>query len=283
MKIAVIGSNGQLGSEIMEALGKDATAFDIKDLDVTDYHSLDILAEKNPDIIINTAGYVKVSEAEDDSENCFKVNAIGAFNVARVCRKINAINVYIGTDYVFDGKKKFPYNESDFPNPLNVYGASKYAGEIFTRNYSERYYILRLSSLFGRGAKGKSANFIEKIIEKARKGETIEVVNDIVMSPTYARDVASNLKRFFKLKPAYGIYHFANKGYCSWHEFATKILETMKIEADVKKAKSHDQDSRITRPAFTALENPKLKKLGIEMRSWDKALEDCLKNYYSKR
>lgn len=281
MKVVVIGANGQLGSEIMEAFGSDVKGFDINDLDVTDYDSLNVISDFSPEIVINASGYVNVSGAENDVENCFGVNTIGALNVAKFCSRINAINVYIGTDYVFDGSKKIPYVESDLPNPVNVYGISKYAGEIFTRNYSQKHYILRLSSLFGKGAKGKKANFIEKIIERARSSDKIEVVDDIIMSPTYAKDVANNMKKFFEPNPEYGIYHFANQGYCSWHEFALKILDIMKIKADVKKISSYEQDSVLRRPAFTAMENKKLKALGIEMRTWQEALGDCLKKYYS--
>lgn len=280
MKVAIIGADGQLGSELTEEFGNEAIGFTIKDLDVTNYESLEVIIKENPDIIINTAGYVKVAEAENNVKECFDVNAIGALNVAKICNKIDAINIYIGTDYVFDGKKGTPYNERDIPNPLNVYGASKYVGEILTRNYCDKYYILRIASLFGKGSIGKQNNFVYSIIERAKRGEEIKVVGDITMSPTYARDVASNLRKFLYLKPEYGIYHFNNSGGCTWYDFAVSALKILNIEANVKKITMIDLNENIKRPAFTVLDNGKIKSIGIEARDWKEALREYLKKHY---
>jgi len=147
VNVAVIGATGQLGSDIVEVFSKDP-AFEViplshEDVDVTILESLKVLERIKPDVIINTAAYVRVDDSELYPEEAFKVNAIGALNVAKVAEKINAVNVYISTDYVFDGEKGRPYKEEDVPNPINVYGASKLMGEIFTRNYSPKHYIIR--------------------------------------------------------------------------------------------------------------------------------------------
>ena len=157
MKVAIIGANGQLGSDLVKAFGEEAIPLTHKDLDVTDFESLKLLKELKPDVIINTAAYVRVDDAELYPERAFQVNAVGALNVARIANEINAINIYISTDYVFDGTKGKPYTEEDAPNPISVYGLSKYAGEIFTRNYSPKHYVIRVASLYGKaGASGKA-------------------------------------------------------------------------------------------------------------------------------
>ncbi len=246
-------------------------------MDVTDYESLKILKEIKPDVVINTAAYVRVDDAEIEVDKAFQVNAVGALNVAKICNEINAVNVYISTDYVFDGTKREPYIEKDTPNPLNVYGLSKYAGEVFTRNYSEKYYIIRVASLYGvSGARGKGGNFIEFMIQKAKNGEEIRVVDDMFMSPTYTKDVAVMLKRLLELEPEFGVYHMVNEGYCSWYEFTKEIFNIMGWDIQVIPIKSVELKRLAKRPLFSALKNQKLEKLGLRMRHWKDALRDYL-------
>jgi len=274
MKVAIIGANGQLGSDLVKVFS-DAIPLTRKELDVTDYESLKILKEIKPDVVINTAAYVRVDDAEIEADKAFQVNAVGALNVTKICNEINAVNVYISTDYVFDGTKGEPYTEEDTPNPLNVYGLSKYAGEVFTRNYSERYYIIRVASLYGvAGARGKGGNFVEFMIQKAKSGEEIRVVNDMFMSPTYTRDVAVMLKRFLEIEPEFGVYHMVNEGYCSWYEFT--IFSILGWDVEVIPIKSVELKRLAKRPQFSALKNEKLAKLGLRMRHWKDALKDYL-------
>lgn len=269
---------GQLGKDLVEVFGEEAIPLTHKDLDVTDFESLKLLKELKPDVIINTAAYVRVDDAELYPEKAFQVNAIGALNVARIANEINAINVYISTDYVFDGTKGEPYTEEDAPNPLNVYGLSKYAGEIFTRNYSQKYYIIRVASLYGKaGASGKGGNFVEFMIQKAKRGEEIRVVDDVFMSPTYTKDAAKTLKRFLKLKPEFGIYHMVNEGHCSWYEFTKEIFEILGWDVEVKPIKSNELKRLAKRPRFSALKDEKLEKIGLRMRHWREALKEYLK------
>ncbi|CAB50092.1 dTDP-4-dehydrorhamnose reductase [Pyrococcus abyssi] len=278
MRVAVIGANGQLGTDLVEVFGEEAIPLTRKDLDVTDFESLKILKELKPEVIINTAAYVRVDDAELYPEEAFKVNAIGALNVARIANEIGAINVYISTDYVFDGAKGEPYTEEDIPNPINVYGASKYIGEIFTRNYSKKYYIIRVASLYGKaGARGKGGNFVEWVIKKANKGEELRIVNDQFMSPTYTKDVARTLRELLRLRPSFGVYHMVNEGYCSWYEFTRAIFEILGWDVRVKPINSSELKRLAKRPKFSALKNEKLEKIGLKMKHWKEALGEYLK------
>ncbi|EDY35473.1 dTDP-4-dehydrorhamnose reductase [Aciduliprofundum boonei T469] len=279
MKVAIIGANGQLGSDLVEIFGERAVPLTHNDLDVTNYDSLKILKKIDPNVIINTAAYVRVDDAEKEPKKAFNVNAIGALYVAKIANELDAINVYISTDYVFDGRKGAPYTEEDMPNPINVYGASKYMGEIFTRNYSKKYYVVRVASLYGKkGARGKGGNFVNWIIEKAKGGEEIKVVDDIIMSPTYTRDVAKTLKKLLEIKPEYGIYHMANEGYCSWYEFAKSILDIIGYRISLKSIKSVELNRLAKRPIFSAIKNKNIKRIGLRMPKWEEAIRKYLED-----
>jgi len=277
MKVAIIGANGQLGTDLVEVFGEGAIPLTHKDLDVADFESLKILKELKPDVIINTAAYVRVDDAELYPEKALQINAVGALNVARIANEIGAVNVYISTDYVFDGTKGEPYIEEDVPNPISVYGLSKYAGEIFTRNYSPKHYIIRVASLYGKaGASGKGGNFVEFMIQKVKNREEIRVVDDMFMSPTYTKDVARTLKKFLELKPEFGVYHMTNGGYCSWYEFTKAIFEILGWEVEVKPIKASELKRLAKRPMFSALENRRLNELGLRMKPWKEALREYL-------
>ena len=271
MKAAVIGAGGQLGSDLVDAF--DAVPLSHQDVDVTDPDSIDILREIMPDLVINAAAYVRVDDAEDQAEEAFRVNAVGALNVARACDKIGAINVFISTDYVFDGAKGEPYGEDDPVNPINIYGLSKLAGEIATRNYSSKHYVIRVASLYGRAGSG---NFVKSIIKKARDEGEIRVVDDVFMSPTYTKDVSNILRKFLDIRPEFGVYHLVNEGHCSWYDFARGILNILGEEVPAAPIKSEDLGRRARRPAISALENGKLHSLGLEMRGWEEALRDYM-------
>lgn len=280
MKVAIIGANGQLGTDLVSVFRQEHEVIPLthKDLDVTVPSTLKILQVLRPEVIINTAAYVRVDDAEQEPEKALLVNAVGALNVAKIARELGAINVYISSDYVFDGSKKEPYIEEDIPNPVNVYGASKYLGEVFTRNYSSRYYIIRVASLYGKaGARGKGGNFVEFIIRKAKANEEIKVVNDMVMSPTYTKDVAVALSNFLKIQPEYGTYHMVNEGFCTWYEFAAAILKLTGLTVRLIPIKTAELGRLAKRPLFSALRNRKLEYLGIRMRHWKEALRDYLR------
>ncbi len=281
MRIAIIGANGQLGFDLVRSFKN--TEHEIipllhADIDVTDLKlSREVLKNIKPEAVINCAAYVRVDDAEEFTDKAFAVNAIGARNIALVCRELNPVLVYISTDYIFDGRKKQPYTEEDVPNPLNVYGNSKLAGEYFVRNILEKYYIIRSSSLFGAaGASGKGGNFVETMIKKARSKEEIKVVDDMVMSPTYTRDAAEMIKNILSKKLPFGIYHVANTGQCTWYDFSKRIFETLDLQADLSPTKTDILRSKARRPMFSPLVSARLKKHGLEMESWEIALENYL-------
>lgn len=279
MKIAIIGATGQLGSDLVNTFGEEAIPFGHDDIEVKDFSScIRALKNNKPDVAINCAAYVKVDDAEDFVGEAFGVNAIGAKNVAQACAKTNTATVYISTDHVFDGTKGMPYLEGDVPSPINVYGLSKYVGEIFTKTYSSRSYIMRTASLYGvKEARGKRGNFVETMIQKAKHKEKIKVVNEIVMSPTYTKDAAEAIKKIIKGGFPPGIYHVTNKGYCTWYEFARAILDILRLDVDMEPITTKELNPKAKRPKFSALESEKLPDYSLKMRGWKEALEDYLK------
>ncbi|VVB97046.1 GDP-mannose 4,6-dehydratase [uncultured archaeon] len=248
------------------------------DIDVTEFKSCeDILKNIQPEVVINCAAYVRVDDAEVFGDKAFAVNALGARNIALICKDMNSILAYISTDYVFDGRKKQPYTEEDIPNPLNAYGNSKLAGEYFVRNMLEKHYIIRSSSLFGvAGASGKGGNFVETMIKKAHNNEEIKVVDDMIMSLTYTKDASEIIRNILTKKLPFGIYHVANRGQCSWYEFARVIFEMLGMPANLSPTKTDILQSKARRPVFSPLVSVKLKKHGLEMELWEEALKRYL-------
>jgi len=278
MKIAVIGSTGQLGTDLMKTLenGHEVVGLAHKDIEVADYDSCLILKEHQPDIVINTAAFHKTDQCENEPLKTFSVNALGAINVAMISKEIAATTVFISTDYVFDGLKKEPYTEDDVPAPINTYGISKLAGEHFTRQ-NPKHYIVRIASVFGKaGASGKGGNFVETMIIKAKKNETITVIDDMWMSPTYTKDAASILKGILELQLPFGVYHATNKGCCSWYQFAQEIFQIIGLNPVLKPVKTDQLSLKARRPRFSALTSTKLSRYNIEPREWKEALREYL-------
>lgn len=278
MRIAVVGSNGQLGTDLMKALRNGHTTIGLthQEIEVADCDSCQILKSYNPDVIINTAAFHKTDQCEEDPLKTFSVNAIGARNTAKISEEIGATAVFISTDYVFDGTQNTPYTENDQPNPINTYGISKLAGELYTQQ-NPKHYIIRIASLFGSaGASGKGGNFVETMISKAKKNESISVVDDMWMSPTYAKDAAETIKKITELKLPFGVYHTTNQGYCTWFQFAKEIFELADLEPVIAPIKTTQLQNKAARPAFSALKSIKLSKHCIQIRAWKEALCDYL-------
>ncbi|MEM2995369.1 MAG: dTDP-4-dehydrorhamnose reductase [Candidatus Bathyarchaeia archaeon] len=278
MKIVVIGSTGQLGTDLMKTLEHEHETIGLthKEIEVTNYNSCRVIKEHCPDVIVNTAAFHKTDQCEEDPMKTFAVNAIGAKNIAVLSKELEATTIFISTDYVFDGSKGEPYTEDDAPNPVNTYGISKLAGEFYTKQ-NPKHYIIRIASLFGvAGASGKGGNFVETMIMKARKNEPISVVDDMWMSPTYAKDAANAIKKIIELKLPYGIYHATNSGCCSWFQFAKEIFRMTGLNPNLTPIKTSQLQIKAKRPQFSALQSIKLQKYGIKMRSWTEALRDYL-------
>ena len=276
MKITIIGSTGQLGTDLMKTLKHEHEVKGLthQDIEVTDYNTCLILKKHHPDVIINTAAFHKTEQCEEEPLKTFSVNAIGAKNIATISEEIEAITIFISTDYVFDGSKNEPYTEDDTPTPINTYGISKLAGELYTKQ-NPKHYILRLASLFGvAGASGKGGNFVETMITKAKKNEPINVVDDMWMSPTYTKDAATTIKKIIELKLPFGTYHATNQGYCTWFQFAKEIFKLSGLNPALTPIKTEQLKMKARRPRFSALKSIKLPKYGIQMREWKQALHD---------
>lgn len=285
-RVAIFGSRGQLGTDLVEVL-RISKSFDVIPLahEDADCRNADavrkIVLEYRPQIVINCAAYVRVDDCEDHPREAFEINAIGALNIARASGEVGARCVYISTDYVFDGEKPTPYVESDIPNPINVYGASKLAGEILVRQSAPQWLIVRVSSLFGKtGARGKGGNFIETVVGKAKAGEQLHVINDVTMSPTNARDAAEALLVILR-KGIYGLFHVTNGGGCTWYDFAKAILEFTGLVAVIVPVSSHEFASRARRPRASKLRS---ERTACEMRSWQEGVKAylCEKGYLGK-
>ena len=278
MKIIIIGSTGQLGQDLIKTMQNDHEVIGLthKNVEVTDYNSVQTLKEKKPDVIINTAASHKTDQCEDEPLKTFSVNALGPRNVATVSKKINATTVFISTDYLFSGSKNQPYTEDDAPDPINTYGISKLAGELYTKQ-NPKHYIFRVASLFGTaGASGKGGNFIETMITKAKKDEPITVVDDMWMSPTYTKDAAETTKKILELQLPFGTYHLTNKGKCTWFQFAQEIFKLTNLTPNLTPIKTSQLQTKAKRPIFSALTSTKLPKYNLEMRTWKEALRSYL-------
>jgi len=280
MRIAITGANGQVGTNLIETLSNEheIIALTHKDLDITDLNKTKTTLNKiRPELVINTAAYHKTDECEENPEKSFLVNSIAVRNLALICKEIGASLIHFSSDYVFDGKKKEPYTEDDIPNPINVYGVSKLAGEIFIRNTLKEHYIIRPSGIFGKAKKAGKKNFITRMLELAREKGKLKIVDDQIFSPTYAKDLAEKVAELIKTNK-YGTYHITNSGYCSWYELAKTAFELTGINVELKPIKSHEFPMKARRPHFSVLENRNLKRIGLSpLRHWKEALKEYLK------
>jgi dTDP-4-dehydrorhamnose reductase len=275
-RIALIGADGQLGSELAKVLDDhEVLALYYPDFDVTDKaNTSQTIRSLSPDIVINTAAYHRVDECEDNPEKSFAVNTIAVRELASLCRDLDAALVHFSTDYVFGGEKRTPYVEDDIPNPLNLYAVSKLAGEYFVQNIPKKYFLIRTCGLFGEaGCWGKGTNFIDTMICREERGEPVRVVNDQWVTPTSALELAQRVKELLQTNH-WGLYHMTNEGECTWHEFAQKIFKLIGSEAVVEAIDSLSFGAKARRPAYSVLKNRNAKKIGISSFSyWESALE----------
>jgi dTDP-4-dehydrorhamnose reductase len=281
-KILVTGSEGMLGKAIVKSLksgGARVICTDIQSgenrLDITMPEQVSDFVERiKPDIIIHTAAYTDVDACEKFPEKAYAVNAKGVKNIAWAAKDTRAFLIYISTDYIFDGEKKAPYVEQDRPDPISVYGKSKLAGEDAVRGIIDGYLIIRTSWLFGKGGK----NFVDTIIEKAKSGKALRVVDDQKGSPTYAADLAEAIKTLlltaYNQQPA-TIMHITNSGACTWHEFAKEILRLKEIDGiEIESVSSYDMPMSAKRPAMSILDNSRYISLsGRALPPWQDALK----------
>ena len=282
MKVIVTGANGQLGVDLCKVLQHfEVIPLTRKDIEIADMASTkQALNKYKPDTIINTAAYVRVDDCETEQDKAFKVNALGARNVAVAAQELGAKLIHISTDYIFGGEaeaRTLPYTEFDTAVPLNVYGKSKLAGEDFVRHLCEKHFIIRSSGLFGvAGASGKGGNFVETVLKLAKGQDELKVVDDQIFSPTYTKDLAQKIAQLITTE-YYGIFHITNKGSCSWYEFATEILKQAELKTPIIPVTSDEYPQKARRPRFSVLDNYHLRLLRMDdMRTWQEALKDYM-------
>ncbi|MBN2287435.1 MAG: dTDP-4-dehydrorhamnose reductase [Tissierellales bacterium] len=252
MKVLVTGAYGQLGFDVIKRLDSEGIEFlgtDRDSLDITNEEQVKRgISDYNPDVVIHCAAYTAVDQAEDERELCYLVNVLGTKYVAEACKEIDAKMVYISTDYVFDGGGDKPFEVTDKPNPINYYGKTKYEGELEVQKALDKYFVVRISWVFG----SNGNNFVKTMLRLGKERDEISVVVDQIGSPTYTPDLAKLLVEMVKTDK-YGVYHATNEGYCSWYEFACEIFKLAGMDVKVIPIKTEDYPTRAKRPRNSRL------------------------------
>ena len=290
MKILITGASGQLGTEIQRQLKNGGSALgpvperlqnatviatDVDELDITDRDAtIAFVRRHQPDTIISCAAFTNVDGCETNPEAAFKVNAIGASNLAQAAERINARLIHVSTDYVFRGEGDKPLDESERVDPKSVYGKTKALGEEYVKNFCHRYFIVRTAWLYGYAGK----NFVKTMVNAGKKFGKLEVVSDQLGNPTNAEDLAHHILQL-AVSHDYGVYHCTGEGVCSWYEFASEIIRLSGVDATVAPCTSAEYSAKhpaaADRPAWSALENRMLAcTVGNNMRDWKVALAD---------
>ena len=278
MKVLVTGVKGQLGHDVMNELalrGIEGFGVDVEEMDITDRTACEtVISQEKPDAVIHCAAYTAVDAAEDNLELCRKINAEGTRNIARVCKAMDIKMMYISTDYVFNGGGQRPWEPDDHREPLNVYGLTKYEGEIAVEQNIQKYFIVRIAWVFGVNGK----NFIKTMLRLGKEKGAVSVVDDQIGSPTYTYDLARLLVDMIQTDK-YGRYHATNEGLCSWYEFACEIFRQAGMdEVKVTPVDSDGFPAKAKRPSNSRMSKEKLTENGFErLPSWQNALERYLK------
>ena len=278
MKVLVTGVKGQLGHDVMNELalrGIEGIGVDVEEMDITDRTACEtVIFREKPDAVIHCAAYTAVDAAEDNLELCRKINAEGTRNIARICKAMDIKMMYISTDYVFNGGGQRPWEPDDHREPLNVYGLTKYEGEIAVEQNVQKYFIVRIAWVFGVNGK----NFIKTMLRLGKEKGAVSVVDDQIGSPTYTYDLARLLVDMIQTDK-YGRYHATNEGLCSWYEFACEIFRQAGMdEVKVTPVDSDGFPAKAKRPSNSRMSKEKLTENGFErLPSWQNALERYLK------
>ncbi|MPM08911.1 dTDP-4-dehydrorhamnose reductase [bioreactor metagenome] len=287
----IVGCNGQLGTELVTQLTSGQselgaipqiysnivlTCLDIPQIDITNLEKTIALVEQSrPDVIFNCAAYTNVDACETHEDDAYRVNALGARNLAIAAERVGAKIMHMSTDYVFSGDGTSPYREYDCPCPVSVYGKTKLAGEQFVQSFSNRYFVVRTSWLYGYHGK----NFVKAILNRARAEGKVTVVNDQRGNPTNAADLAYHMLKIAATEE-FGVYHCTGNGECSWFEFAEEILRLADFGATALPCTSAEYPSPTKRPAYSSLEHMMLRTtVGDEMRPWREALASFISHF----
>ena len=276
MKVLVTGVKGQLGHDIVKECERrniGVVGVDIDEMDITNPAQVEeVIKGAKVDAVIHCAAWTAVDKAEDEAEICRKVNKEGSENIARVCEELDIPMMYFSTDYVFNGRGEKPWMEYEKREPLNVYGQTKYEGELAVEKL-EKYFIIRISWVFGVNGN----NFIKTMLRLGKERGKVSVVNDQIGSPTYTYDLAKLCVDMIQTDK-YGIYHATNQGYCSWYEFACEIFKQAGMNVRVEPVDSTVFPSKAIRPKNSRMNQSELDKNGFDrLPNWQDALGRYLK------
>ena len=277
MKVFVTGVKGQLGYDVMNELekqGLEGIGVDIDEMDITDADQVNkVIKEVAPYAVIHCAAYTAVDAAEDNEEICRKVNAQGTENIAKVCEELDIKMMYISTDYVFNGQGERPWEPDDEREPLNVYGQTKYEGELAIEEHVKKFFTVRIAWVFGVNGK----NFIKTMLNLGKTHDHLTVVNDQTGSPTYTYDLARLLVDMIQTDK-YGRYHATNEGLCTWYEFACEIFKQAGMDVSVAPVSSDEYPAKAKRPSNSRMDKSKLTANGFQpLPTWQDALSRYLK------
>ncbi len=277
MRVLVTGVKGQLGHDVMNELAKrgyEGVGVDVEEMDITDAAAVDkVIHESNVDAVVHCAAWTAVDAAEDNVETCRKVNAYGTENIAKVCGELDIPMIYLSTDYVFDGMGERPWEPDDpVTKPLNVYGQTKYEGELAVEKYAKKHYIVRIAWVFGVNGK----NFIKTMLKLAETHDRLTVVSDQIGTPTYTYDLAVLLVDMLETDK-YGKYHVTNEGgYISWYDFAKEIFRQAGVNVEVVPVTAEEYKAKAKRPYNSRMNKDKLTENGFKkLPTW----QDALKRY----
>ncbi|MBB6142875.1 dTDP-4-dehydrorhamnose reductase [Silvibacterium bohemicum] len=282
MKVAVIGSDGQLGSDVVAAFaeqGDEVSSLTHANIELMEPDSVSTcLKEVKPDLIVNTAAMHHVERCEQEPEKAFAINAMGSRNLAFVARELDAVLMHVSTDYVFDGEKRMPYEEQDAPRPLNVYGNTKLAGEYFVRSTHDKHFVLRTSGLYGKSpCRGKGGlNFVDLMLKLGKERGKVHVVNSEEVTPTSTAELVRQMVLLSRTRD-YGLFHATAEGSCTWYDFAREIFSIARLPAQVEIANPQEFPAKVPRPTYSVLKNAALKAHGINcFGSWQEGLRRYL-------
>lgn len=276
MKILVTGVKGQLGYDVVKALesrGYQPVGVDREEMDLMNNNMIqNFIMNLKPEAIIHCAAYTAVDQAEEEVEICYQINAEAVKVIAECAKTLDIPMIYISTDYVFDGTKASEYVETDIPNPINVYGASKLKGEQYVQQLLEKFYIVRISWVFGINGN----NFIKTMQRLGNEQDQLNIIHDQVGSPTYTADLASLLVDMIETN-RYGIYHATNEGYCSWYEFAAEIFKQSQLDVTLHPITTDQYKTKAKRPLNSKMSKQKLSDYGFHrLPTWQEALKNYL-------
>lgn len=277
-RVLVTGINGQLGYDVVKELNKrgfEAIGVDRETMDLTNSDEIRKgICDNNLDGIIHCAAYTAVDAAEDNVEMCEKVNSLAVKEIAMCAKDLDIPMIYISTDYVFDGSKDGEYIESDVACPINVYGKTKYEGETYVSDILEKYYIVRISWVFGENGN----NFIDTMLRLSKDRDELNVINDQVGSPTYTKDLAPLLVDIIETDK-YGTYHATNEGFCSWYDFAKEIFKVAGVDIKVNPITTDMYPTKAKRPMNSKMSKDSIVDNGFNpLRNWRLAVEEYIRN-----